>query len=61
MVPVDGDDFFGQGSAPITHRLYFHLACGGVLASAGAYESALEQYGEAEGVLDGFPEGHPNR
>lgn len=41
-------------------RLYFHLAVGSVLMSAGRYEDALKQYEAAEADEDSLPEGHPN-
>lgn len=41
-------------------RLYFALAIGSVLLSAGRYEDALEQYDAAEEEVSRMPPGHPN-
>ena len=41
---------------PVSHRIYFRLAAGSVLMSAGRYQEALRQYGLEGGV--GLPPGH---
>ena len=45
----------------IHQGLYFCLATGSVLLSAGRYEEALERYEGADAEAEKLPEGHPNR
>ena len=65
------DDLLSGGGEPggpppppppdANQRLYFRLAAGSVLLSAGRYEPALDLYDDAEAEAELLPAGHPNR
>lgn len=59
--PAGGNYGAAVASDDIHRGLYFCLATGSVLLSAGRYEEALERYEGADAEAKKLPEGHPNR